>query len=121
MKIFIAIIIFTLTSFVGKRENLDYPKKIEEIEKITLTRPYAKSKGKIATVKDLTKDQTKNLLDVLDNAKAIGPVKFKTDNYIVFTTKTNETNGIKIAGNKIKGYDSDFSYKIESLEFLAEF
>jgi len=49
------------------------------------------------------------------------PMKFIPDFYIVFTTTRNETRRIKINGNKVKGYDNDYSYEIEQLEFLEEF
>lgn len=110
-----------LTTCVGQRQNLNYPTKIEEIKEVTLTRPDKESKGKFATIKDLTEEQTKELLKVLNNAKSVGPMKFIPDYYIVFSTTTNETRRIKINGNKIKGYDSDYSYEIEELEFLEQF
>jgi len=100
---------------------LDYPTKIEEIKEVTLTRPDKESNGKFATIKDLTEEQTKELLRVLKNAKPVGPMKFIPDYYIVFSTTTNETRRIKINGNNIKGYESDYSYEIESLDFLDEF
>jgi len=109
------------TACMDKRHNLDYPTKIEEIKKVTLTRPDKESNGKFATIKDLTEEQTKELLTALENSKPIGPSKFLPDYYIVFTTSENETKRIKINGNKVKGYDNDYSYEIKQLDFLEEF
>ncbi len=121
MKFLISTIILTLTTCVGQRQNLDYPTKIEEIKEVTLTRPDKESKGKFATIKDLTEEQTKELLKTLDNSKPVGLMKFIPDYYIVFSTTNNETRRIKINGNKIKGYDNDYTYEIENLDFLKEF
>jgi hypothetical protein len=121
MRMFLSIIILTLTACVGQNQNLDYPTEIEEIKVVTLTRPDKVSKGKFATIKELTKDQTKELLKVLKNAKSVGPMKFIPNYYIVFTTIENETRRIKINGNKIKGYENDYSYEIEQLELLEQF
>ena len=110
-----------MTTCVGERQNLDYPTKIEEIKEVTLTRPDKESNEEFATIKDLTEEQTKELLTALENSKPVGPSKFIPDFYIVFTTTENETKRIKINGNKVKGYDSDYSYEIEQLDFLEEF
>ncbi len=121
MKLFISTIFLTLITCVGQRQNLDYPNKIEEIKEVTLIRPDKESNGKFATIKYLTEEQTRELLKVIENSKPVGPWKFVPDFYIVFTTKGNKTKRIKINGNKVKGYDSDYSYEIEQLNFLEEF
>lgn len=121
MKLLISTIILTLTTCLGQRQNLDYPTKIEEIKEVTLTRPDKESNGKFATIKDLTEEQTKELLNALENSKPVGPWKFIPDFYIVFRTTENETIRIKINGNKVKGYNSDYSYEIDQLDFLEEF
>lgn len=121
MRIFLLITIFTLTSCVVEKQKLDFPTEIEDIKEITLTRPDKESKGKFATVKDLTQEQTKELLQVLKNAKPVGPMKFIPDYYIVITTIEGETRRIKINGNKIKGYENDYSFEIVQLEFLEQF
>ncbi len=100
---------------------MDYPTKIAEIEQITLSRPDEESNGKFEKLKDLTYEQRVVLLRVLNEAKPIGPTKFIPDYYIVFETTTNKIRRIRVHGNIIKGYDSDFSYEIDSPDFLEEF
>ena len=121
MKILIPILLFTLLACTEQRQNLDYPSNMEDIRKVTLTRPDKASNGKFATIKDLTEEQTKELLKALNDAKPVGPIKFMPDYYIVFSTTDNETRRIKINGNHIKGYDNDYSYEIETLDFLEAF
>ncbi|MFZ6050791.1 hypothetical protein [Halocola ammonii] len=121
MKLLISTIILTLTTCVGQRQNLDYPTDIKEIKEVTLTRPDKESNGKFATIKDLTEEEIKELLKALENSKPVGPWKFIPDYFIVFTTTENETKRIKINGNKVKGYDSDYTYEIDQLDFLEEF
>lgn len=110
-----------LTTCLEQKQNLDYPTELEEIKNVTLTRPDKESNGKFATVKDLTQGQIKELLEVLENAEPVGPMKFIPDFYIVFVTKTGETQRIRIIDNKVKGYNNDYSYEIDRLEFLDEF
>ncbi|CAL2078658.1 hypothetical protein [Tenacibaculum sp. 190524A02b] len=121
MRIFLLITVLILTSCVGTNKKLNFPVEMEDIREVTLTRLDKESEGKFANIKVLTREQTKDLLEVLKNAKPVGPMKFIPDYYIVFTTKKNETRRIKINKNKIKGYEDDFSYEIEQFEFLEKF
>ncbi len=120
MKIHV-IILFLLTNCSKPKNNLDYPKNIEDIIEVVLERPDKKSNGKFVEFKELNKKEIIELLEVLNNAKPIGSTKFKPDFYIYFETKNDGNYRIKINKNIIKGYENDFSYKIENISWLANF
>jgi hypothetical protein len=104
----------------SQRENLNYPTDINEIKEVVLERPDEKSHGKFAEIRKLSAEEISEILEVLKDAKPLGLKKFEIDYYIVFTTH-NGTRRIKITGNQIKGYDSDYTYKIEKTTFLENF
>ncbi len=115
------VILLLFASCNTQKENLDYPKSIEQIKEVSLSRPDVQSKGKFAEQRILHEKEIEELLVALDNAKSIGPTKFKPDYFIVFKTKEGDNKKIRVNGNTIKGYQSDFSYKINFLKFLNEF
>ena len=121
MKFIISILILTLTTCLGKRQNLEYPAKIELIKDVNLSRPDKDSDGKIAEIKHLNQAEIIELLTVLKNAKPSGPTKFIPDYYIEFTTVKNKTIRIKVNKDYIKGYDNDYSYQIKPPLFLEKF
>ena len=96
MKFLITSILLALISCFGYSQNLNYPTQLENIKKVTLTRPDIESNGKFATIKELSEEQTIELLKALSNAKPAGMWKFIPDFYIVFTTSENETQRLKI-------------------------
>jgi hypothetical protein len=104
----------------SQRENLNYPTHIREIKEVVLERPDEKSHGKFAEIRKLSAQEISELLKVLNDARPLGLKKFKIDYYIVFITN-NGTRRIKISGNQIKGYDGDYTYKIEKTKALENF
>jgi hypothetical protein len=104
----------------SQRENLNYPTHISEIKEVVLERPDEKSHGKFAEIRKLSAQEISELLKVLNDARPLGLKKFKIDYYIVFITN-NGTRRIKISGNQIKGYDGDYTYKIEKTKALENF
>jgi hypothetical protein len=121
MRLIIIMFILLISSCGRQRENLDYPKDINEISEVTLNRHNKESNGESAEIKKLSKEEVNQLLHALENSKAVGLTKFIPDYYIIFTTKTNGTKKFRINGNIIKGYDNDISYKIENIGFLINF
>lgn len=110
-----------LYSSCNERENLDFPKSIGEIEKVILSRPDKESNGKFADHKELNEQEIIKLLEAISESKPKGLTKFYPDYFIYFKTKKGSTKKIKVNGNTIKGYKSDFSYEFNPPIFLSEF
>ena len=112
---FLLVLMLSVSACFGQRENLDYPQDITKIKEVELLRPDVKSDGKFAMVRDLNHDEIVHLLLILKQAKPIGPNKFVPDYYITFITTQNKNQRIKVRGNMVKGYESDYAYRVEGL------
>lgn len=119
-KLLFALLIL-ISSCSNEKENLDYPKSIEEIEGVTLSRPDKQSNGKFAEQKDLSDKEIRELLKAIGKSKPKGLTKFYPDYFIIFTTKNGKNKKLKVNKNTIKGYKNDFSYKFNPPIFLDEF
>lgn len=117
----LSIFLILIVSCNNEKENLDYPKSIEKIEEVTLSRPDKKSNGKFAEQKKLNEQEIKELLKAISKSKPIGPTKFAPDYFIVFKTRDGENKRLKVNGKTIKGYENDFSHKFNPPVFLNGF
>ena len=119
------LVLFALLSFLAScssvTDNLDYPKRIEDVLEVELLRPDEKTNGEVAEIKKLSKGESIELFNALKKAKPVGPVKYKPDFFIFFKRKTDGTQKLKVNGSKIKGYKNDFAYEIQKLDFLNSF
>ncbi len=121
MKPLLLIAFVFFSSCAIQQYELDYIRSIDEIKEVVLVRPDKNSSGKFAETKALSRDEIKQLLNALDKAQAIGPTKFIPDYYIEFEQISSGNKRLKVNGTTIKGYDSDYSFKIEKLNFLENF
>ena len=117
----LSIFLILIVSCNNEKENLDYPKSIENIEEVTLSRPDKKSNGKFAEQKKLNEQEIKELIKAIGKSKPIGLTKFYPDYFIVFKTKEGENKRIRVNGKTIKGYENDFSHEFNPPLFLNEF
>lgn len=117
----LSIFLILIVSCNDEKENLDFPKSIDKIEEVTLSRPDKKSNGKFAEQKKLSEQEIKELLKAISKSKPIGPTKFNPDYFIVFKTKEGKTKRLRVNGKTLKGYENDFSYNFNPPLFLYGF
>ena len=122
LKLFISLCLLLTIHSCSELDDSDYPRDISDIRSINFSRPDTLH-GVTAQIKDLTKVEIKELVNALQNAKAIGPVKFKPDYYIEFTNNEGVTTRLKVneTSTIIKGYRDDNGFEIQPLNFMKEF
>ncbi|GAA4305051.1 hypothetical protein [Nibribacter koreensis] len=120
LKLFLSTIIPLFFSCSPVNRKLDFPKSVDQVIEVEFFRPDEQPIREDWS-RSLSRKETIELLVALKEAKYIGPTKFKPDFVIFIITKTEGTFKLKVNGNKIKGYDNDFTYEIKDLSSTKTF